>query len=330
MLIKQVIFNDLKLKLCLDINLMNIFIGTCIKLMIDYQLLHALSFVVAEGGFEKAAKKLFITQSAVSRRIHQLESTLGQPVLVRTQPPKPTALGERLLNHLQQVLQLEVALSVSSSDESILRDIPLTVKLAANADSLATWLPEALSISKTESGCNFRFEIITEDQSIGLKRMKRGEVMVCICSTAEPVNGGLVSSLGALRYQVIASPTFVKRYKVTSPSQLAELPCLVFDEHDKLQHQFFAEFNSSVPKYTHVLPSPEGFKQAMIAGLGYGLLPTLQLGTSLRSSELVNLVPGYHIDTPLYWHYWQTESPQLTALRHFALKVAAEKLEVIN
>lgn len=298
--------------------------------MIDYHLLHALSFVVAEGGFEKAAKKLFITQSAVSRRIHQLESTLGEPVLVRSHPPKPTAIGERLLNHLQQVLQLEVALSVRSSDESILRDIPLTVKLAVNADSLATWLPEALSISKTVSGCNFRFEIITEDQSIGLKRMKGGEVMVCICSASESVNGGVVSKLGALRYQVIASPAFVKRYKVTSPSQLAELPCLVFDEHDKLQHQFLAELNGSIPKYTHILPSSEGFKQAMIAGLGYGLLPKLQFGNSLTSGELVNLVPNYYIDTPLYWHYWQTESPQLKALRHFALQVAAEKLEVIN
>jgi LysR family transcriptional regulator (chromosome initiation inhibitor) len=266
----------------------------------------------------------------VSRRIHQLESTLGEPVLVRSHPPKPTAIGERLLNHLQQVLQLEVALSVRSTDESILRDIPLTVKLAVNADSLATWLPEALSISKTVSGCNFRFEIITEDQSIGLKRMKGGEVMVCICSASESVNGGVVSKLGALRYQVIASPAFVKRYKVTSPSQLAELPCLVFDEHDKLQHQFLAELNGSIPKYTHILPSSEGFKQAMIAGLGYGLLPKLQLGNSLTSGELVNLVPNYYIDTPLYWHYWQTESPQLKALRHFALQVAADKLEVIN
>ncbi|XQF91513.1 LysR family transcriptional regulator (plasmid) [Pseudoalteromonas espejiana] len=38
--------------------------------MIDYQLLNALSAVISEGGFEKASKKLFITQSAVSRRIH--------------------------------------------------------------------------------------------------------------------------------------------------------------------------------------------------------------------------------------------------------------------
>ncbi|MDT0604729.1 LysR family transcriptional regulator ArgP [Thalassotalea castellviae] len=297
--------------------------------MIDYQLLDALAAIVSEKGFEKAAKKLFITQSAVSRRIHQLESMIGEPVLIRKQPPKPTAIGKRLLNHLQQVRQLEVALSIRSLADENLQDSPLTVKLAANADSLATWLPEALMLPKAEKVCDFRFEIIAEDQSIALKRMKAGEVMVCICSNEEPINGGLVSALGAFRYKVIASPNFVKRHNITSVEQLTELPCLVYDEHDKLQHQLLNELNKSVPKYTHICPSSEGFKQAMIAGLGYGLLPTLQLGDAIEQGELIDLVPGYFIDVPLYWHYWQTESPQLKSLRNFAIKVASNKLETL-
>ncbi|HCA76060.1 MAG TPA: ArgP/LysG family DNA-binding transcriptional regulator, partial [Alteromonas sp.] len=35
--------------------------------MIDYNLLRALEAVVSNRGFERAAQKLFITQSAVSR-----------------------------------------------------------------------------------------------------------------------------------------------------------------------------------------------------------------------------------------------------------------------
>ncbi|MBH0032425.1 MULTISPECIES: LysR family transcriptional regulator ArgP [unclassified Pseudoalteromonas] len=297
--------------------------------MIDYQLLNALSAVISEGGFEKASKKLFITQSAVSRRIHQLEAKLGEPVIIRTQPPRPTALGKRLLNHLQQVLQLEVALNVDALKEHSSLNTPLSVKLAANADSLATWLPEALAILDTESDCKFRFEVISEDQSIAHKRMKDGEVMVCISSSSEPVNGGLASPLGAIRYKAIASPDFIKQHNLTSLMQLAQVPCLVFSEYDKLQHQFLADINGSTPEYMHIYPSSEGFKQAMIAGLGYGLLPTLQLGDSLQKGELVDLFPEYYIDTPLYWHYWQSESPQLKALRKFAMQVAANRLEPI-
>ena len=118
--------------------------------MIDYAQLHALSAVINEGGFERAARKLFITQSAVSRRIQQLESQLGEPVLLRQQPPKPTATGTRLLNHLQQVLQLEYGLGINALQFNSDPQKPLIVRLAANSDSIATWLPEALVTANNE------------------------------------------------------------------------------------------------------------------------------------------------------------------------------------
>ena len=140
--------------------------------MIDYQLLQALYAVVTEKGFERAAQTLFITQSAVSKRINQLESILGEPVLVRTKPPKATELGIKLLTHLQQVKQLELSLNLQSSSEFVDKQLPVTVKIATNADSLATWLPEALSVPEEYSDFKYRFEIITEDQTIALNRMK--------------------------------------------------------------------------------------------------------------------------------------------------------------
>jgi len=88
--------------------------------------------------------------------------------------------------------------------------------------------------------------------------MKDGEVMVYICTNAGPVNGG---TLGMLRYQVLVSPSFVKRYNVSSLHQLAKLPCLVFDEYDKLQHQFLAEISDYTPKNTHICPSSEGLSK---------------------------------------------------------------------
>ncbi|MCN7066138.1 LysR family transcriptional regulator, partial [Escherichia coli] len=50
----------------------------------DYRTLQALDAVIRERGFERAAQKLCITQSAVSQRIKQLENMFGQPLLVRT------------------------------------------------------------------------------------------------------------------------------------------------------------------------------------------------------------------------------------------------------
>ena len=61
----------------------------------DYRALQALDAVIRERGFERAAQKLCITQSAVSQRIKQLENLFGQPLLVRTVPPQPTEQGAK-------------------------------------------------------------------------------------------------------------------------------------------------------------------------------------------------------------------------------------------
>ncbi|MFC3120207.1 LysR family transcriptional regulator ArgP [Agaribacter flavus] len=295
--------------------------------MIDYHLLEALHAVISEGGFERAAKTLFITQSAVSRRIHHLESSMGEPVIIRNKPPMPTPFGQRLLNHYQQVRQLEIALALPNLDEQTKPSPPLLVKLATNADSLATWLPEALAVSREKTAQQYQFDIVVDDQSVALKRMKSGEVMACVCSSKTPVNGGKSLALGAMRYHIVASPRFVDTYRYSNPSELAKLPCLVFDENDKLQHQFLADLGAQSPTIVHYCPSTEGFLQAALAGLGFGLLPALQLANTIESGVLVDLMPGHWVDVALYWHYWQTESPPLMILREHVLAVASKRLE---
>lgn len=75
--------------------------------MFDYKLLAALAAVIEQGGFERAAQVLGLSQSAISQRIKLLEARVGQPVLVRATPPSPTDVGRQLLNHVQQVRLLE-------------------------------------------------------------------------------------------------------------------------------------------------------------------------------------------------------------------------------
>ncbi|GLR71708.1 LysR family transcriptional regulator ArgP [Agaribacter marinus] len=294
--------------------------------MIDYRLLQALAAVIKNGSFEKAAKHLHITQSAVSRRINRLESLLGEPVIVRCQPPRATKTGTKLLNHLQQVQQLEVSIGVGFQPDDPDNNLPLTITLASNADSLATWLPEALAFPGFDSEKKLSFDISIVDQSVGLNKMKSGEVMACICDSSKPVNGGLSRYLGDLQYQVVASPNFIHRHQLNGIKGLHELPCLVFDQDDQLQHRFLQKYCGHAPKYIHLCPSSEGFKQACIAGLGYGLLPTLQIDDAISAGALVDLRPDYTLDTSLYWHYWQTESEQLKSLREHALAISRRVL----
>lgn len=72
----------------------------------DIELLRTFVEVYRCRHFGKAADRLYITQSAVSARIRQLETTLGCQLLVRERKQvQPTADGERFLQHAESLLK---------------------------------------------------------------------------------------------------------------------------------------------------------------------------------------------------------------------------------
>ena len=68
----------------------------------DPAALECLAAIVEEGGFERAARRLSITQSAVSQRLRALEAQVGTVLVVRRRPLRPTAAGQHLLKHKRQ------------------------------------------------------------------------------------------------------------------------------------------------------------------------------------------------------------------------------------
>lgn len=185
--------------------------------MFDYKLLAALAAVIEQGGFERAAQVLGLSQSAISQRIKLLEARVGQPVLVRATPPSPTEVGRQLLNHVQQVRLLERDLQrqVPALDEE---GMPERLRIALNADSLATWWAGAVGNFCAQQ--NVLTDLVVEDQEVGLKRMRAGEVAACLCGSERPVAGARSLLLGAMRYRALASPGFMARHfpRVLSPA----------------------------------------------------------------------------------------------------------------
>jgi DNA-binding transcriptional LysR family regulator len=68
--------------------------------------LKALVAVVEAQSLTKASSRLYVTQSAVSRRLQHLEDTLGAALFDRAQrPPAPTALGLRVYEQALPILR---------------------------------------------------------------------------------------------------------------------------------------------------------------------------------------------------------------------------------
>ncbi|MFC0269237.1 LysR family transcriptional regulator ArgP [Kushneria aurantia] len=279
--------------------------------MLDYKLLEALGAVVDQVGFERGAQALGLTQSAVSQRIKLLEARLGQPVLVRAPRIAPTPLGRRLLNHVQQVRLLEHDLL---DHVPSLGDREQRLRIALNADSLATWWSEAVAPFHQQQ--SVLFDLVIEDQESSLKRMRDGEVAACLCTTPRSIQGARARPLGGMRYRPLATPEFAARYFANGVDRisLSEAPAVVFGPDDRLQHRYVANLGVTSPFPHHLCPSSEGFYLMIHAGLGYGLVPDLQARPALESGALVELESESDIVVPLYWHYWRQGGNILEAL----------------
>lgn len=268
----------------------------------DYRTLQALDAVIRERGFERAAQKLCITQSAVSQRIKQLENLFGQPLLVRTIPHRPTEQGQKLLALLHQVELLE--------EEWLGNDTPLLLSLAVNADSLATWLLPALKPVLSDSPIRLNLQV--EDETRTQERLRRGEVVGAVSIQPQPLPSCLVDRLGALDYLFVASPSFAARYFLNgvTRSALLKAPAVAFDHLDDM-HQSFLQQNfdlspGSVP--CHIVNSSEAFVQLARQGTTCCMIPHLQIERELEQRELIDLTPGLHQRRMLYWHRFAPES----------------------
>src|SRR5688572_10357659 len=107
----------------------------------DLAQLRAFSATVDHGSLDGAAAALHVTPSAVSQRLKALERSVGVVLLQRSRPVRPTEPGEEVLRLARQleVLTRDSEQSLGSADERP------TVRLAVNADSLATWVLATLA-----------------------------------------------------------------------------------------------------------------------------------------------------------------------------------------
>src|SRR3712207_3734302 len=265
--------------------------------MLDYALLSALSAVVRTGSFERAAQQLNVTPSAVSQRIKLLEERIGTVLVVRGQPCLATEAGQRLCQHVEQVALLESSLRQNLPGLQP-ESHPVTLRIAVNADSLATWFIPAMA--ETEG---FLFDLVVDDQDHSAEWLQRGEVVAAVTSHGKPIQGCNCYSLGSLRYLATASPGFVERWL---PEGLDEhsaprAPCLVFNRKDRLQAIWLRRaLGMDVTPPTHWLPSSQAFVDAALAGLGWGRNMEPVVREHISSGRLVALEPSEPLEVPLY------------------------------
>lgn len=298
----------------------------------DPNALECLAAIVEEGGFERAAVRLSITQSAVSQRLRSLEVQVGTVLIVRSRPLKATSAGRLLLKHAMQMRLLRADLERDLKDMApgaagSGRDDE-RISIAINADSIATWaLPALTALARQGLG----LEIITDDQNFTVEWLREGQVLGCVTTLKQALRSCKVVPLGVMRYVVVADAAYAAQHfpDGLSPHNFRAVPFIAFNRKDDLQSEFIGRaFGLKHVSLSQMyVPSSEGQVRAVMAGWGVSVLPELEVRAHLQSGRLVDIAPGHALPVELYWHCWNLDSAVLDALTSALTSAASVALK---
>ncbi len=295
----------------------------------DPAALECLAAIVEEGGFERAARRLSITQSAVSQRLRALEAQVGTVLIVRSRPLRPTGAGQLLLKHTRQLRLLradlerdlsELAPSMAGGNREDER-----ISIAINADSIATWALTALGDLARQG---LPLEVIADDQDFTHEWLREGQVLGCVTTLKQALRGCKVAALGAMDYIAVATPGWLQAHcpRGLTPHNFREQPFIAFNRKDDMQAEFVARaFGLRRVRLRQLfVPSSEGQVRAVLAGWGVSVVPELLVRGLMQQGHLVDAMPGQRLPIQLYWHCWNLQSEVLDALTG-ALRSTAEQ-----
>lgn len=284
------------------------------------------------GSFDAAAKRLSITQSAVSQRLRALESALGRPLVVRSRPLRLTEPGKLLLRHARQVqaLHADIARELGHTPTQGER-----LPIAVNADSLATWVLPALDAA-VQDGLRegYGLDLLVDDQDFTHDWLREGAVLGCVSTVAQALRGCSVTPLGGMRYVAVASAAFIARHlpQGLHTGNFAQVPWLVFNRKDDMHRVWAGQaFGLQQPRLVErSVPSTEAHARAALMGWGIGVMPEQLAAAALASGALQRLHPGVAVDVMLHWHQWKLRGEEMpgpprraSALDRIGLALAA-------
>lgn len=288
--------------------------------MHDLQNLMIFTQVVESGGFSKAAQRLGLANSSVTKRIQALEASLGVRLLQRSTRSVWLTEEGRLL--YQRCAQIKLQVDAISEEASGFKETPRgTIKLSAPPlMAHARITPRIAGFLERYPELSLEIEL-TEHPS----DLQKGNFDLSI-RTGDLSDSSMVAQrLCTLNAVLCASPAYLnRRGRPTHPDQLREHNYLAWRAPGQKPYTQLV-FRKGVKSYpTNIvgnLSSTDALavKEAAVGGSGITLMPDIVIKRELESGLLELLLPEYGVYRgPVSLVYHQREN--LPA----KIKVAAE------
>lgn len=259
----------------------------------DLNALSLFAKVVEQGSFSGAARRLNMPVSTVSRKIAELENSLGVRLLERsTRQLRLTDIGADILAQAQQSAEIDKAVTGIVSNQ--LSDITGVLRLSAPpniSDSLLAPIVTAFQAKypgvRAQVMITHRFiDPITEGIDVAF-RVGRMESSALVRKTVLHY-----------RHQLVASPAYLAQSApVHHPNDLQNHRLMAFSFWTPNRDWTFQRGSDEVriEFEPHLeMNDYSGLATALLSGGGIGDLPPVVLPTLMESGQLVEVMPDWH------------------------------------
>jgi DNA-binding transcriptional LysR family regulator len=250
--------------------------------------------VVEQGNFSKAAIKLGVTPSAVSRQISRLEDALGIKLLQRTTRQLAlTESGTLTFNYCKQMIEsAEQAVNASSSTTSTVSGL---LRVAA-PKSLANRVLRPLFVEFLKCYPDIQLHLKVTDRI--LDPIHDG-VDFLIHINDSPIEALVNVKIGRSEQVLCASPDFLANHPLPKhPDDLKDLPCLCLGENMSDSRWRFSQKNQQTTVQvtgSYLLNHSEMRRDAIEQGFGIGYLPDYIAQQGISSGKLIPLLEDWRL-----------------------------------
>jgi len=286
--------------------------------------LEAFYWAASLGSFSAAANKLNVTQSTLSKRIQELEVTLGRSLFTRTtQNISLTDSGHRILALSHQMLQMENEIVKSATGDTWIGGF---YRAGISELTATTWFP-AFAARLYQDNENLTLESHVDLASALSKKLLKGEIDFAILPFSSYSNHSFNSvPLSVVNFLWASSPQRIPENRRLNLKEISIHPHITMTSESQLKSAYdtWAAMHKINPKRFISCNLLNAIVALTIADVGISLLPESLVKKLSERGELT----AHLCDVPLpqieYSFCWKKDDTRLSisAMANIAVEYA--------
>jgi DNA-binding transcriptional LysR family regulator len=261
--------------------------------------------ILEAGNLSEAARRLKMTRANVSYHLGHLERSLGLQLVRRTtRRVEPTEAGLRLFEHGRAIRnELRAAReSVETLGRTLQGRVRLSVPSGYGQLVMADWL---IAFKRLHPGIvlDVMFENRVED-------LLRDEVDIAVRVMSDPPQNLIARDMGAVRYVACASADYARAHALpTELDALRTTPLItaaVVGRQLRVAAYLADERHEVLLEPTLISENFLFLRQAVLAGLGVGIVPDYVVHDDVRRGDVVTTLDAWRLSifgTRMYMLY---------------------------